>query len=173
MRRSTTLRLLLAALVAGIFGLAATSCSTFDVDRVAKVGDATLTRSDFDTMVRSDLATALGVGNFGDAIEGDSARGLIVVWLTTQLAKQVVGHPLDTTAAEASAAAQFGEVWTDAPQSLKTLFAENQALGMLVQTGELDREAVRAHFTEVSAYVDSRFGEWDPIQATLRPLGSA
>lgn len=155
-------RLLLAVAVVLGVGLTATSCSTFDKDRVARIGNATLSRDEFEEMVSSPLSeAALQIHADKGALNGEAARSFVTQWAITKLAAEMVGSKLDTKATVDALAQQFGEQWTAAPEHLRTLIAENAALYGMVQTGTFDRAAFTEKLSAAKVAVDPRIGTWD------------
>lgn len=170
--RAQAARLLTVIAATLTLGLAASSCATFDQNRVAEVGPAKMSRSELDAMLNSKLShTLLGIENVNGAVDGEAARTLITAWAQTQIVKQALDTPLDTAAAEQSTATQYGDDWQTAPQSLRDLVIEYATLNQQASTGALDRQKVSEAIQTTNVYVDARIGTWDHASGKVVAVG--
>jgi len=167
-------RLLIAPLA--LLAVGSAGCSTFSRnDTVASIGDAELTRDDFEDMVDSDLGRQL-VNELenDDRVAGDAARQVITAWIvSTGVADVSPIDPAELEAAGSQAEQSFGAAWTDAPEPLRELVRLNSAIGTLNQSGVIDTEAVRTSIIAADVYVDPRYGRWDVASLSVEPLGGA
>ncbi|HQV57482.1 MAG TPA: hypothetical protein PKV27_05690 [Ilumatobacteraceae bacterium] len=154
------------------FGLAASSCATFDQNRVAEVGATKLSRTDLDAMLTSKLShTLLGIDETNGAVDGEATRTLLTVWAQTQIVKQAIDTPLDTAATEQSTATQYGEDWQAAPQTLRDLVVDYAVINEQANAGTLDRQTVSEAIKNTTVYVDARIGTWDHTAGKVVAVG--
>lgn len=164
----------LLAATALVAALALSSCATFTSNQhVASVGDASLSRDEFASMLDSSLGqTLLNDAPANGSISGDSARGLIQAWIgITAFTQAGIGADVDRAAVEKDLATQLADQWTDAPDVLRELAIDNTIIGQLLSDGTITREDLQAAAHDADIWVDSRYGWWDRDGFGVKPFG--
>jgi hypothetical protein len=153
------------ALGALLAALSLSSCATLSSNNdAASVGDATLSRDDFQAYLR-DYLTVSSPGAPTDQIGGDDARGLLSSWVGDQLIMQYldsVGVPI-TDADRQTASDDLDESLGD-PQSISQtthdlVVASGAARAVFSNTQ--DAGALGPFAQDIDVDVDSRYGYWD------------
>lgn len=163
------------ALAAAVVATATfTGCATFDRnDAAARVDHTVLSRDTLGAMLDSDLAgQLLGTQSLGGLADGNAARSLIAAWiLLTAIDHAGLAAGADLVGVESELAAQFGSLWTAAPQEMRDLAVLNGAVSKLVNEGRLDQDAAVEALNRADVFVDSRYGAWRPGTISVAPLG--
>jgi hypothetical protein len=167
----------LALLLAATLGaLSLSACTTFtDNDAAARVNDVTLTITEFNEMLESELVvTRLQVGGDTSDFPADQARSVLGAWVVFAAADAAGLFTAEAKAAARdtlSTSPQVGEQFAAASPSVQDLFILSTALDQLAQTGAVTEEQLRIAATDADVHVDSRYGAWDASLLSIVPLG--
>jgi hypothetical protein len=164
------------AVLAAMLALTAlSSCATFNRnDIAAQVGTATLTNDDVSAMVRSDLySKVMRTGKIDHLAGGDGIRSIIGAWVTLHSIEQSGAlQGVDRTAIIQQLEGRDSTSWASAPQTLRDLLVINDALTSVASSGTVDSSTFDQAVTGADAYVDPRYGRWDPATGSVVPLTS-
>ncbi len=125
--RRTTPRPLVVGAVALAGALAVSSCSTVTSD-AARVGDASLSRSDFEAVLSGLGDVAPGVVAPSGAYNGSSARSLLTSWITTEVLRDDLASRgieiTDDDRAQTEQQLSVDPSWADASAAVRDFFVE-------------------------------------------------
>jgi parvulin-like peptidyl-prolyl isomerase len=122
--------LAIAVAVGAVLALAACTNTS---DDAARVGETTLSRSEFEDVL--DGMQEVQGGEDTDQADASMARDLLTRWIVTQvLAADLEERGIEVTDADRQAVddtltASNGATWTDAPESVRTFFLDSFAVG--------------------------------------------
>jgi hypothetical protein len=170
--RVLTPRLRPIIVIAAAVALSACSLTT-NPDTAASVGDATLSQSELDDIIGSDLGSSvLQIPADAQRISGDAVRGTISSWAVLAAVQETgLFEAPSPSPSEETLAQQNGAQWDSAPQVLRDLLTYNADLNSAIQAGTVDADALRAAIEQVPVEVNARYGRWDSTALAVVPLG--
>ena len=167
-----TRRPLLLALALATLPLA--SCATFDeADDVAEVEGRTLDEDTFGEIMDSPIGIDLaGLAPAEGVVTGNSARDFIRSWVVLNAvdASGLIDKSREADARE-EISAQYGAEWDASPAAAQELSVLNGLIGVALQSGEVDEQALIDFVRNADIRVDPRYGRWDVETLRIEPLG--
>lgn len=178
---SAVSRRIAAVVIALVAALTLSSCgSATQTDVVARVGDTELTRDDLQELLNNRIVQeALQTGELdGDKADMTTqAERVISIWIALEAFQTSGAAALDGDAsADAVLSSLPGDYRTQfdtAGQRTQDLITRYIAFQNQYSANSLDRTQLSAAVQAADVHVDSRYGYWDPAQASVVPFGQA
>ncbi len=154
---------------------ALSSCATFNrADAVATVNGKTFSRAELTDALKNPIVRQQIITSpiSGDSASQDQAGTIISIWIVLNATEQAGIIDLTGDSQRAALAAKFPADFKASSPDMQRLLVQYAAFAEGTTKSTAERTQLLAAIKAANVHVDSRYGYWDPVSASVRPFGS-